>query len=293
MRILVFRGGALGDFIITLPALRALRTLDARTHVELVGNRRAGELGLIDGCVQAVHDQHEARWARLFDDAPLPSPLADWLAAFDVIVNYWPDPEGILARHFAAWGDRHVTGSASGTQRPAARRLLAPLRTLEAREPDDLAPVIRFPREIIASSTERTGGLDNLVAIHPGSGSRSKNWPLARWHVVARALNRPLLWITGEAEADCPAPDELAAVVAARWPLPILGAALARCGCYLGHDTGISHLAAAAGARGVLLFGPTDPAVWAPPTPRMRILRGDGGSIDAISVEAVVGALPR
>jgi heptosyltransferase-3 len=45
---------------------------------------------------------------------------------------------------------------------------------------------------------------------------------------------------------------------------------------FLGHDSGISHLAAACGVPSLLLFGPTDPAVWAPPQPWVRILREEG-----------------
>ncbi len=42
---------------------------------------------------------------------------------------------------------------------------------------------------------------------------------------------------------------------------------------FLGHDSGISHLAAAVGTPALLLFGPTDPAIWAPENPQVRVLR--------------------
>ncbi|MFV1995963.1 MAG: glycosyltransferase family 9 protein, partial [Verrucomicrobiales bacterium] len=62
-------------------------------------------------------------------------------------------------------------------------------------------------------------------------------------------------------------------VRAAHLPLPELGAILQRCSLYLGHDSGISHLAAACGIPCVLLFGPTEPAIWAPRNPQVITLK--------------------
>ena len=74
-------------------------------------------------------------------------------------------------------------------------------------------------------------------------------------------------------------------------PLPGLAAALARGRLFLGHDSGVSHLAAALGTPCVLLFGPTDPAVWAPPGAHVRVIRR-GAALDSIAVGDVVEALP-
>ena len=76
-------------------------------------------------------------------------------------------------------------------------------------------------------------------------------------------------------------------LVAENLPLPVLGALLARCGHFLGHDSGISHLAAAVGTSCTLLFGPTDPDIWAPPYPDMEILRAPGGFTENLTLETV------
>src|SRR5262245_21453096 len=94
--ILVLRGGALGDFIVTLPALRLLRERWPDARLELAGNATAAELARARGWLDAVHSQHEARWSGLFGDAALAPAFADWLARFDLVVNYWPDPDGRL-----------------------------------------------------------------------------------------------------------------------------------------------------------------------------------------------------
>jgi ADP-heptose:LPS heptosyltransferase len=57
---------------------------------------------------------------------------------------------------------------------------------------------------------------------------------------------------------------------------------------YIGNDSGITHLAAAAGAPVVAIFGPTDPAVWAPRGDRVRLV---AGKLDEISVGQVLDAV--
>ena len=75
-------------------------------------------------------------------------------------------------------------------------------------------------------------------------------------------------------------------------PLHVLGAVLQRCSFFVGHDSGISHLAAAAGAKCLLLFGPTDPAVWAPTNPDVNVLRAPDGLLQNLSVEMVRAHVP-
>jgi heptosyltransferase-2 len=95
-------------------------------------------------------------------------------------------------------------------------------------------------------------------------------------------------------EADHAQIDTLAAAwrdrpvrLARDLPLPHLAALLARCRLYLGHDTGISHLAAAAGAPSLLLFGPTDPAIWAPANPLVNVLTAPGRDLTMLSTDTV------
>ena len=75
-------------------------------------------------------------------------------------------------------------------------------------------------------------------------------------------------------------------------PLETLVTHFASCRLFLGHDSGISHLAAACGVPSILLFGPTDPAMWAPPSPRVRVLRR-GATLDAISFAEVQEAVTK
>ena len=97
-RILVLRGGALGDLIVTLPALALLSQRWPGAHITLVGNTTAGNLALKRGLISELLSQHEGRWAALHGTEPLPASLGAWLAAFDLVVNFCPDPDGALRR---------------------------------------------------------------------------------------------------------------------------------------------------------------------------------------------------
>jgi len=273
--ILVLRGGALGDFIVTLPALALLRARWPDARIELAGNATAAELGKLAGCLDAAHSQHEARWSALVSSDPLPAPFAAWLATFDLVLNFWPDDDGAIARHFPLRsGQSYLSSSALPSLAPAARHYCEPLRSLGLR-PADLRSRLPLPR-----------APSDLIAVHPGSGSPKKNWPLDRWRRLCERLNQRLLFVGGEADAT--AVEALAPFgeVCLERPLTEVAARLASCRGFIGHNSGISHLAAAVDTPCLLLFGPTDPAMWAPPGDHVQVLRG-GARLDDLPVDVV------
>jgi hypothetical protein len=101
---------------------------------------------------------------------------------------------------------------------------------------------------------------------------------------------------------DCPRRDEGLAVIhpfsgsaKKNWPLEQYRQLAARARIYVGNDSGITHLAAAAGAPVVALFGPTDPAVWAPRGRNVRVVATarPGESIERITLDEVLSAALR
>jgi ADP-heptose:LPS heptosyltransferase len=96
----------------------------------------------------------------------------------------------------------------------------------------------------------------NTVVIQPFSGSRRKNWPLSRFQELAQLLPVPVEWTAGPEEglADAHRFENLLAL--ASW--------IADAAVYIGNDSGISHLAAAAGAPVIALFGASNYLNWQP-----------------------------
>ena len=294
--ILVLRGGALGDFIVTLPALALLREQWPQAEITLVGNATAAALARTRGLVDKVYSQNEARWSALFASGSLPSSLTDTLNEFDLVLNYWPDPGGTLAAKFPVHaGQMFLTADAMPKRAPAAAHYCEPLRRFGL--PPQLYVRLDPVPDGKAAATRSTAAVPSLrthIAIHPGSGSPRKNWPAPRWRELIVSLPAPVSLVFGEAEL---AREDTASFLA--WakskpgvsilsspPLEELIRLFATCRLFLGHDSGVSHLAAACGARCVLLFGSTDATVWAPPAPNVRVLQA-GPEVSAISVDAL------
>jgi ADP-heptose:LPS heptosyltransferase len=134
------------------------------------------------------------------------------------------------------------------------------------------------------------------VAIHPGSGGARKRWPTSHFASLIRDLRHdfaPAL-IAGPQDEQI-----VAQVIAGAGATPVvrdisvagLAAFLSECAVYIGNDSGVTHLAALAGVPTVALFGPTDPALWAPLGPRVVALRSSTGRMEDLPPEAVFAAV--
>ena len=106
-----------------------------------------------------------------------------------------------------------------------------------------------------------------FVLLFPGSGSATKNWPLDRFIDLARetsSLMKPIV-VLGPAETGIGGHFRKARIETLEdLDLPTVAALANRAGAFVGNDSGVSHLAAAAGCGGIVIFGPSDPARWHP-----------------------------
>ena len=288
-RLLVIRGGAVGDFIVTLPVLRALRLTFPQAWIEVLGHPSRICLADHPRYASRVTDIESLDLYRLFQAGAVGSPrLAAYLQSFDLIIAYYPAADGALAQQLARYGGGRVI--TWPPHPPAGLHVTDYL--LQALAPLSLQSVDRSPQIEIdcgaeAMATELWRGIAStvsdkkVVAFHPGSGGRHKLWPLAGWQAVMAWSKREGIagWvIQGPAEYEREIQAELHASVG-DWPwigelsLPELAALLRRCDVVLSHDSGIAHLAAAAGVTTLALFGPTDPHMWGPRSHRACVLQ--------------------
>ena len=279
-RILVVRAGALGDTILALPAVAALREAVGREgQVELLGRAPAIELARGEDLAARVHDFDRARFRAFFDAAVDASDLETFLRAFDAVVAFSRLP---LLRALAERLGSAVLEVAplppKGTHASDhLLRGLAPLGIGESIRVPDLP--IGPDQSARASRWLATHGFSagSFIAIHPSSGSLQKNWPAERFQEIAslaRARGLGVVWIEGEADAGAVARARRGASepVARGLELGVLAALLASCAAYFGNDSGVSHLAAATAAPTLAVFGPTDPAQWAPRGRRVTVV---------------------
>jgi len=297
-KILVIRGGAIGDFILTLPAISALRHQFPKSFLEVLGYPHIVDLAVAGGIVDRAQSIEARALAGFFArHGELAPDLKDYFSEFDVIISYLYDPDQIFRTNVGRCSQAQFI---QGPHRPDERENLHAsqvyLKPLERLAIFDVDPVPRLEFKTAGKVATQ------VLAMHPGSGSEQKNWPEHLWAGLLQKLvnetDLDLLLVGGEAEGE--RLQRLAATlppartrVAMNLPLPELARRLRPCTGFLGHDSGISHLAAAVGLPGLVLWGHTKETVWRPPSSKFRILRATEGleNLPADRVLAELSAL--
>jgi ADP-heptose:LPS heptosyltransferase len=283
-RLLIWHQGALGDLLLAGPALAALNRHYAGARITALGHPERWGLYSRSLPLEAVWDSGEARWVHLFSDGDLPPPVRERLARFQLALIFSPHPQTILQARLHQAGIPAVHWLPSFPETGAEAVAAIQARHLAGLGLDYVPSP--FKLEVGLSPDEKLPELPGpgpWLAVAPGSGHRRKNWPLAHYYEVSRALGWEyglhVVWLAGPAEGEMlPYLEALAKaqghVLLANRPLARVARVLCRCRLYMGNDSGLTHLAAAVGEPDVLaLFGPTDPRVWAPLGPRLRTLR--------------------
>jgi heptosyltransferase-2 len=285
-----------------LPALKALRDAHPRARIEILGYPHLAAIADKRFYADAVRSIEYGPLSRFFArDAELPLDLRNYFGGFDLILSYLYDPDQIFEINLRRSGaQKFLRGPARiipGT--PAARQLAQPLQEVGINVSDLAAKVFpsnkdrEFAHRFLEEDCEPP-----ILALHPGSGSEKKNWPIENWIELAKAslnaeaLFRTIIFVSGEADEKEMArlrtlfEHEAHVRFAHQLPLPQLAAVLDQ-STFIGHDSGISHLAAAAGARCLILFGPTDPEVWAPQNKDVCVLLAANNDLRQLDVATV------
>lgn len=312
-RILVMRGGAVGDLILTLPALVAMRQKWPNAHVELAGYPHAAQLAVAGGLVDKLVSLDAVPFAQLFSPAgDLSDDVVSYIRSFDVILSWMNDPDGVLTRNLAKAGARRlVCGSPLVTDMHAIDTLMTPLHELGIRSGEYEYSRLFLSGQRVENGQKRLAVFgDRVVIIHPGSGSPKKNWPIDHFVALAGRLKMETeltpVFALGEVEEPIrlqfqAQASSSSARVAGMPPLAVLpqysvvdlAAILTACAGYVGNDSGITHLAAAVGIPVIALFGPTDPRLWAPRGPNTTVIHSAAPtteSLAALSVNDVFAA---
>jgi heptosyltransferase-3 len=302
-RILVIRGGAIGDFVLTLPAIKLLRDRFPKAHIEILGNKHIAVLAEKRFYADALRSLESGALAKFFaKGSKLPSEWSEYFAGFDLIISYLFDPDRIFETNLKRAGTKSFLAGPSklDDSEHAALQLARPLAALGLHLTDPAAQLYPSDADRAFADSLHRDPAETRVAFHPGSGSETKNWPIENWEGLGGILlsaGRSLLVIGGEAD------EHRARALESAWsgkpvqfvknlPLPRLAASLEG-SFFIGHDSGISHIAAAAGARCLLLFGRSDPAIWAPANENVTVLRAPEGKMRLLEVQTVIAAISR
>jgi heptosyltransferase-3 len=258
LRRLLIRPGAIGDCILALPALEYLRA----EYTEVWVPSPVVPLIRFADRVRSIASTGLDLLGLPGVDPP--AAVVEKLLAFDSICSWY--------------------GANSEEFRACVRELGLNFRFLDALPPagnrihaaDFFLREAGCARPALPRIDTGTGERGGFAVIHPFSGSARKNWPLERYRELARRLAVPVEW--------CAGPSEPLEGAVRFEDLYGLACWLGKARLYIGNDSGITHLAAAVGTPVVAIFGPTDPAIWAPRGGRVGIVSGD---LEEISVEQV------
>lgn len=271
MKRLLIRPGAIGDTIVALPVLAALTTPETEIWV----SRPC--IPLVKFAPRAVDIVAQGTFLLGLPGLDVPVDVFHRLESFDSIISWY----GLEEPHAIEQLRRHcpdVTILPGGPGRALEHavdfhlRHAAPLLSGAVPEPFPVVhanPVHRAP----------------FIAFQPFASGREKEWPFESFLAVERRLQPfSVRWFI--ARDRLPLSGSPLGEVVTHDDLGTLADDLAGATGFLGNDSGLSHLAAALGVPCVALFGPTNPAVWAPrgraavevvesPTGEMRDIPGD------------------
>ncbi len=308
MRILIIRRGAVGDTVVTLPTLGILRKNYPDAYIEVIGDPDYWEIAHKRYYVDAVSKGDAKLTPELYSrGGEIGEGLSHYFSSFDLIIGYVSDPDGVLTENLRKTGagrvitcspfprddERHAADYTALALTEIGLKVNPPLFPEIYLNGEDLDFAYRFFASVEFNSVETHSNASlqiepplhssqkHFVAIHPRTygikGLSIETFiKIGKW--VENTIGAKTMWITGQAEEknlDIIKSNFPSSPLFHLQPLPKVAAVLRLSRFYLGCDTGISHLAAAAGAPVIAFFGPTNPHVWGPRGRKVWIVKAD------------------
>jgi len=285
----IWHNGALGDLLISFPSMNLLKNAFGDISIFIARGEAGRFVGRLLGAGSFLSADSPDLISIFSGHVPRP------LNGIGRVVLFTNRPQGDLASALSTLFEDtlHVINTSPGGKGRYGHSLYeqqyAQARSLTGEYGDMM--------EHLPGRNKKEPG--DYWVLHPGSGGMEKNWPVARFKALIKGVRRVfpafgVRVIIGPAEgkrageiAALLEMDGVGGIIGA--PLEMVFEILGGAVCYVGNDSGISHLAALARTRSFIIFGPTDPATWAPPFPWVQVIaKREPGPVDAIQVNAVL-----
>jgi ADP-heptose:LPS heptosyltransferase len=279
--ILVWHQGALGDLVLSLPAIYSIKKHFSRCRIHLVARSDLSEIIVSSGIADVVSSNEKAIYADFFREGPVPASAAEFLRGMSGAFLFMKREERTFVENLG----RHIP--------------LCKIISTVPRQGERLH-IASFQLERLQSAGIYSQGMPRLhaappgvvksdissVTIHPGSGGKWKRWGLRGFLDVMDALagegNYRFNVLLGPAEEElreeCDrfiSTRRIPAGIVSERPASYIASVIAKSSLFVGNDSGITHLAALIGTPVVAVFGPTDPAIWGPMGQKVRIVRSE------------------
>jgi hypothetical protein len=269
--ILFLHAGALGDLVLALHVITSLRRQYPEARVDGVARSALVRWAAGRDAFDRAFDPETVRLVELYADPPsLDGTFADFVRDYDWVISFLGGEHAPVTRSLAVLHDGLVVGlRPHPVDRTLAKRIHVTSQWSQrirecGVEFDSLVPV-EFDGPVPPDRPRD-------ILVHPGSGGDHKCCPVAVFADVVRHIRdqgHRVTWMVGPAEMERHRQAELdawASIAPVAHEPSIAKAAerVRRATDFLGNDSGMTHVAAACGLRTVVVFGPTDPAVWCP-----------------------------
>jgi len=290
---LVVHQGALGDFILALPALEAIRKAFPQAKSAVMGYPRILELVEQRFYADEIFSVDQKGMATFFvREGTLDLTLCEFFKRFDLIVVFGRDGEGTVVGNlrrvcqgqiipinsFPPWdGKVHVTNHLLKQFTSFGLRASDSNPRLHLKKSDR-----NWARDFWKCKGVAPEERSKVIVLHPGSGSKKKIWPLDQFINLARTLqdrsSSKILIVLGPAEepevqSAFEGASQTEFMMARGLTLLQLACVMEGCWFYVGNDSGVSHMAAALGLPTLVIFGPTDQRVWSPKGEKTSVVR--------------------
>jgi heptosyltransferase-3 len=309
LHILIIRPGAIGDSLLAFPVIQALRTWysSSHPHITLIGNVAVLPLALAFGLAQEVADYGHLHWSELFSTEGIHTPeLRKQLQQTDLAICWLRDSHGIVEHNLRLAGVKQVIVAPGRPSEGEPTHVVDYLAETVGVKKVRRDPIYRVPRagwRGHAHESAPSDPYDRCIAIHPGSGGEQKCWPVTSFAAVIECLwqrDYPILLLAGPSDHErlsalqlslSSSPEQGMLNVLIDAPLVVVAEHLQQCSCYLGNDSGITHLAALLGIPTIALFGPSDPLIWRPLGPHVEVIQER--TLEQLPVNIVIESILR
>ena len=264
--LLIIHQGALGDFILTIPALLKLKRIYRR--IDAICQNKLGKLAEYLKIIDKSFPLEAAAFASLFTDAT-DARIQDRLVTYHTIMlfSFSRQLEHSIRNSTCRQIYRIPPRPAPEQKIHVAEHIVSNLITIRAIPQEMEKENTIFPTKSYIDQ-RNPDHESSKIYIHPGSGSPLKNWPLPNFMKIYETLtSRGLhpVFILGPAEEEF-----IEHLKGSQWTTHIvsdlvkLAGLLKTAGGFIGNDSGVSHLAAFLGLPTAAIFGPSNPIRWQP-----------------------------
>ncbi len=290
MKILLARTGGLGDSILTLPVAHHINTINPYAELHVLGNETMLAVARISGVFRGFRSIEESGFSGLYMNSGPSDFIRSCFSDFDEVYFFSAGDKENITHNIVNSGVRKYHIFDPGVPRNLTCHITEYLMKIFDGLEKSADGFSGYGIKIKGKPEIYRNG----IVIHPGSGSKMKNWPLDKYLLVVEKITTKTTFLLGPAEIERGMRKDISCShfhIVCPKDIEELYRLISGASIYIGNDSGVSHLAAWCGIPAVVLFGPTNPEIWKPLGRNVTVLMSKDSSMNGITVDEVLTAI--